>query len=211
MPKETFFNLAKEKQDMILDVAIQEFSDHHFDQSSINRIVEKSGISKGSFYQYFKDKKDLYKYLFSLMGQEKMKYMSPALANPFNHSFLEVMHEMFRSGIQFAREHPKYMDIGIRLMQDKSHPLYKEIIGENESLAISVYKQLLEVGIKNGELDASMDTDFVAKLIYNMSLYITDYNTFGSIDAFEKNALESMDKLINTLAYGVKKKGAKHD
>ena len=59
MPKETFLNLPEEKRNRILDAAIQEFAANPYDVASISNIVRKVGIAKGSFYQYFEDKKDL--------------------------------------------------------------------------------------------------------------------------------------------------------
>ena len=53
MPKDTFFNLPEDKRALICKVALEEFGEYTFDQASINRIVAKAGIAKGSFYQYF--------------------------------------------------------------------------------------------------------------------------------------------------------------
>ncbi len=59
MPTQTFLNLNYEKQEKILFVAIEEFANNTFNEASMNRIVKKAKIPKGSLYQYFKDKKDL--------------------------------------------------------------------------------------------------------------------------------------------------------
>ena len=61
MPKDTFYNLPDEKRALIEDVAMREFATCGYDKASISRIVDTCGISKGSFYQYFLDKKDLFK------------------------------------------------------------------------------------------------------------------------------------------------------
>ena len=62
MPKETFFNLPKEKQEKIVLVAITEFAYKGFDRGNISIIAKNSEVSKGSMYQYFDDKKELYLY-----------------------------------------------------------------------------------------------------------------------------------------------------
>ena len=64
MPTETFLKLSDEKKSVILNAAKKEFSRVPFRDASINRIVEEAGISRGSFYQYFEDKKDLLFFLF---------------------------------------------------------------------------------------------------------------------------------------------------
>lgn len=63
MPTTTFFNLPKEKQDIILKAARSEFTRVPFTEASINQIIQVANISRGSFYMYFQDKEDLYQYL----------------------------------------------------------------------------------------------------------------------------------------------------
>lgn len=64
MPKETFYNLAPEKQERIMAAAKAEFSKVPLQEASIAKIIKMAGISRGSFYQYFEDKEDLYYYFF---------------------------------------------------------------------------------------------------------------------------------------------------
>lgn len=63
MPTQTFYNLPKEKQDKIIMVSKEEFSEYSFYDASINRIVKNAEISRGSFYLYFENKEDLFVYL----------------------------------------------------------------------------------------------------------------------------------------------------
>ena len=63
MPTKTFFNLPLEKQNKLIDAGEKEFSRIDFSLSSINKIIQDAGISRGSFYMYFQDKEDLYFYI----------------------------------------------------------------------------------------------------------------------------------------------------
>lgn len=65
MPKETFYNLPEEKRKRILDAAADEIVRVPASEMSINKIIQKADISRGSFYQYFDDKHDLIQYLLS--------------------------------------------------------------------------------------------------------------------------------------------------
>src|SRR5690242_14812279 len=62
-PKSTFLNLPPEKRERIIELAIEEFSERPYAQASLSRIVARAGIAKGSVYQYFEDKRDLYRWL----------------------------------------------------------------------------------------------------------------------------------------------------
>ena len=62
MVHQTFLNLPEEKRVRMLQSAVDEFIRLPYERTSINRIVENAGIPKGSFYQYFDGKDDLYGY-----------------------------------------------------------------------------------------------------------------------------------------------------
>ena len=63
MCSETFLRLPEEKKDRFLEAAWAEFTRVRFADTSINQIVRRCGIARGSFYQYFKDKEDLLRYM----------------------------------------------------------------------------------------------------------------------------------------------------
>lgn len=63
MPKALFFTIHEEKKNRIIEAAIKEFSAQLYEKASINQIIKEADISRGSFYQYFEDKDDLYFFL----------------------------------------------------------------------------------------------------------------------------------------------------
>ncbi len=65
MPTRTFFNLPDEKRKKLIDAIHGEFSRVPFDEVSINQIIRLASIPRGSFYQYFEDKRDMLQYLLS--------------------------------------------------------------------------------------------------------------------------------------------------
>ena len=74
MPTSTFFNLPEDKKNKILKAANKEFERVPIEQVSIKNIVESAEIARGSFYQYFEDKEDLFQYIMSAkMGNMQNK------------------------------------------------------------------------------------------------------------------------------------------
>jgi AcrR family transcriptional regulator len=67
MCTETFLRLPEEKRSRVLDAAWEEFTTVPFAEASINQIIRRAGIPRGSFYQYFTDKTDLFSYLLSTL------------------------------------------------------------------------------------------------------------------------------------------------
>jgi len=58
-----FSELSLEKQEVILNAAMDEFAGNGFEKASTNSIVLRARISKGSLFNYFKSKKELYLFL----------------------------------------------------------------------------------------------------------------------------------------------------
>lgn len=71
MPTSTFFHLPEEKQKRLLDAAKVEFSRTSLKEASIANIVKLAEIPRGSFYQYFENKEDLYFYYFATLRKDR--------------------------------------------------------------------------------------------------------------------------------------------
>lgn len=61
---EIFENLPFEKRQKIIDACIEEFSLNGYEKASTNSIVKKAEISKGTLFNYFGNKRDLFLYIF---------------------------------------------------------------------------------------------------------------------------------------------------
>lgn len=60
MARPRFANLDVDTRFRILETAAEEFAARGFDGVSLNRLIERLEMSKGSFYYYFDDKADLF-------------------------------------------------------------------------------------------------------------------------------------------------------
>ena len=175
MPKQTFFNLPKDKKETIIEAAFAEFENSEFESSSVNRIIEKSKISKGSFYQYFENKKDLYKYVISLIISEKMNYISDLLKNPVEHDFFTLIGDMYVSALTFAKKNPRMVNIGNKLLKFNDNAIYKEIVGENMGKSEEIFKSLLVKAIDNGEIRSDINIEQTAFMISSINFSIVEY------------------------------------
>jgi AcrR family transcriptional regulator len=61
---EKFFKLSQERQRHIINSALKVFSKSSYYQTSTLEIAREAGISKGLLFQYFKNKKELYLFLY---------------------------------------------------------------------------------------------------------------------------------------------------
>lgn len=79
MCTETFLRLPEEKRGRFLEAAWGEFTRVKFADASINQIVRHAGIPRGSFYQYFADKEDLFYYLLEDIQAQVVRAFSELL------------------------------------------------------------------------------------------------------------------------------------
>ncbi|GAB5494117.1 MAG: TetR/AcrR family transcriptional regulator [Phototrophicaceae bacterium] len=175
MPKETFYNLPDEKKQLIENIAIDEFAEYGFDKASINRMVITMQIAKGSFYQYFEDKKDLFSHLIQCVGEKKLAYMSPVLANPDGHDFFIILEALYHSGLAFAKENPKAALLGNQYYTNKDHPELKEIFRNNIHRARDFYGNLVDTAISRGEVRPNINRDFTIHMLITMNVSLLEY------------------------------------
>ena len=79
MPTETFFRLPESKKTRILEAVKAEIARSPYESFSIGTIVRECGISRGSFYQYFRNKEDIYLYLLSDYQEQIFTHGTKAL------------------------------------------------------------------------------------------------------------------------------------
>ncbi len=198
MPKETFYNLPDEKRLLIEEAAKDEFAIHGYDNASINRIVAQCQIAKGSFYQYFADKKDLFKHLMARNTEEKMKFISPGMLNPEAHDFFTLLQEMYRSGLDFARQNPKFAQIGNHVLKNQEHVIYKEAFEDGRNAGKKFFEQLISLAISRGEIRADIDINFVTHILMSLNVSTFEYY-FENIKGDDFNMAEVSDDVMDTV------------
>lgn len=198
MPKDTFLNLPEQKRHLIENAAINEFAAWGFDNASINRIVAQCQIAKGSFYQYFEDKKDLFKHLIARFSEKKFEYISPVLLNPKAHDFFTLLAEMYRSGLAFAKENPKAALIGNQVYKNRDHSVYKEIFSDGNDVAKQFFENLLNTAISNGEVRSDINMRFITHLLISMNTSIFEYY-FEEVKGNSFDFAEINDDIMDTV------------
>ncbi len=165
MPKQTFFNLPDDKRNAILDLAIDEFAENDYKNASISRIVNRAGIAKGSFYQYFEDKKDLYLYLIDLSTQEKTNMLAEKQPSDDMDVF-SYIRWLLRVGLDFEFANPKLAQIGYRAIYGDA-PLPTETREVIEEGSMQYFRQLVQQGVVQGVVDPEIDVN-VAAFMFNV-------------------------------------------
>jgi len=206
MPKETFFNLPEEKRQRILTAAIDEFAANSFHNAGVNRIVDGAGIAKGSFYQYFEDKEDLFRYLLEAIGEQKMAYLSGLMLGLGHLDFFQLLKELFSGGIQFAADHPKQALIGNRFVKDLDPVLKERILGDMAPKSYMFLEQLIQEGIRKGELNAKLDIHFTAFFLTHISIAASEYYFIERSSEDYQAFMPYVEELIEIVRSGIQQR-----
>ena len=151
MPHQTFFNLPDKKREAITDLAIAEFSSHDYDSASITKIVKQAKIAKGSLYQYFEDKKELYLYLVDLASKEKLAFLQQASPPENKMAFFPYLRWLFSVGTKFDLTHPALSQIINRAVYGDV-PFREEVLAMTQASSTEYIKQLVQQGVEQGDI-----------------------------------------------------------
>jgi len=172
MPFETFHKLAAEKQEKILAVAIREFSNQPYSTASISAIVRDAGIAKGSFYQYFSDKKDLYLHLLQLGMARKLSLVTQFRPPSNNLKTFDYLKWMMQAAVQFELAYPDLarFELTYPNLVRIAYRLVGDLLKQGGA---SYFNDLLAQGILHDDVAPWVDTDMAAYMLQII------YNSFG--------------------------------
>ncbi len=213
MPKPTFFNLPPEKREQILQLAMAEFAANDYERASISRIVAQAGIAKGSFYQYFEDKADLYTYLLDLLSSKKKEFLG--LDHPDLHhvGIFAYLRWLAQNGVSFELAYPELTRIGYRALTAGTIP--PEFYERAHDMAQAYYRNLVELGKSQGDLAPDLDADVAAyifdSVLSNLGNYLMQHNlarNVADIDSDQSIYAQSeidgvLTKIVNILEFGM--------
>jgi AcrR family transcriptional regulator len=211
MPKPTFFNLPPEKREKIISAAIDEFAEYGLENASTNRIVANSGIAKGSFYQYFADKQDVFMYLLTVLEQEKMEYFKGKHPPSMNMDTFQYFRWLIKTGMEFNTTNPRLIQAVSRvLLQEGLY--YGKTFEEQRNKSNAALRAMIEQAIQRGEVDPSVDVDLAVMIMETWSNAISTYILQEGMKQKDimkwvrsAKTQERIDKLLYVMEYGLRK------
>lgn len=217
MPKQTFHNLPKDKREKIVNAAIDEFAEYGLENASTNRIVANSGIAKGSFYQYFKDKTDVFDYLMEVVAQEKTDFFKGKHPPQKNMDTFEYFRWMVKAGMEFNSAYPRMAQAASRVLFVEGL-YYGKKFAEYHKKTQEALTAMIKQAMKNGEVDPSVDVELAVMIMETWSNAITTYIiTEGmkqkDIMKWVRSAKtqEKIDKMLYVMEYGLRKTESKFE
>lgn len=159
LPRERFQNLENDKKRRILDTAVEEFASEGFRGASINRMVQRLGIAKGSIFQYFGNKEGLFHLVFQHAVELVRRSLRRVRAESAQVDFFEKIRRSLHAGVRFIDRHPSVYQIYLKMVFQEDFPLRAEFLNQVHLFSAEYLKPFVESGIAAGELRKDMNVD----------------------------------------------------
>lgn len=180
-----FLNLDVEKQNRILNAAMKEFAQNGFDKASTNNIVKEAGISKGLLFHYFKDKKNLFLFLYDHCIDVSMKEIYEKV-NLDERDFFIRLNQITSIKFELLEKYPEMFRFIEKAYMETSNTVKKDLDERNEELVKVNFTKVFE-DIDTSKFREDMD---IKKII---NIIIWTFRGLGD-DALKKAKLLSLDK-----------------
>lgn len=177
MPNPTFHNLSEEKKERILNAAIQEFRVRNVREGNLSNIVKDAKIARGSIYQYFPSKEDLYIYIFDTLRAQRAEFVFPAYELYKKAPFLEFFQAFYLRDAEFLLMHPDHIDLGQQLY-GCSHPVSQGLIRQQQNRYRDMFLIGIEFDKQRGLIDHNVESAILADLCVH---FVTDIFIFQSV------------------------------
>jgi TetR/AcrR family transcriptional regulator len=168
MPKGTFHQISLEKRENILRTAAMLFADQGFARTDVAQIAQHAGVAKGSIYNYFESKEDLYLTV-CRDGLDRSRQAVYGDIRPGWDLYRQIDH-IFRRGVAFVLAHPEYARLYLNTASAGMDRFADKLSLEVEKHTADHLKALIKEGMRKGIVRKDVDVSLAAFLIN--SLYI---------------------------------------
>ena len=199
---EKFYQLAPEKQRRIINAGFEVFAQNSYRKSPVGEIAAAAGISKSLLFHYFRNKKELYLFLWEYAADQTVRYLEEERCYEPTDLF-EMMERGMRAKFRLMEEYPHMARFAVNAFYEKDADLYGALqesyarhFERKASRALAalnpddfvpgldlgmMYREmywasegyLWEMLQKKGGLDAAqMETDFRRLLVFWKSIYL---------------------------------------
>jgi len=202
MPKQTFFNLEDSKQNIIIQAGIEEFASKPFSKVTVDNLVDNAGIPKGSFYQYFTNKEDLYKHIFIVLSQKKKDVLSHSISDIGEKGFSDFIRELYLAGMNFDLEKTTYLDLNEQFLHNCTKELRDGILEVMIEESNALFNQVLSYYVKKGDLKADLKIEMLSSMMTSLTIFMSK-SLMNESKLTRNMIIERIDGMLSVIENGI--------
>ncbi|MDP7722868.1 TetR/AcrR family transcriptional regulator [Mycobacterium sp. TY814] len=166
MPTVTWARVDPARRAAVIEAAEAEFGAHGFSNGSLNVIARRAGVAKGSLFQYFADKRDLYAYIADVGSQRVRAYIEGTIRelDP-SRPFFEFLTDLLDVWVAYYAEHPRERALHAAATLEVDTDARISVRNVIHRHYLEVLRPLVTEAHRRGDLRADSDTDALLSLL----------------------------------------------
>lgn len=206
----TFQNLPEDKRQRILDESLSEFAAKGYARASLNSLVGRLGIAKGSIFQYFSDKPGLFRTVFDFAVGRVKDHLRTVRGSTQGQDVFTRIHESLLAGLDLIEKNPRLFQLYLRIVFEGDVPFRSQLLQSIRLFSRDYLMDLLVEGKQAGELRPELDLEVAAFMVDAvLERYLIAFSVeymdpgLGLYGAGRQEAEQQALKLVETLRLGL--------
>jgi AcrR family transcriptional regulator len=166
MPTVTWARVDPARRAAVIEAAEAEFGAHGFSRGSLNVIARRAGVAKGSLFQYFADKRDLYAFIADIGSQRVRAYMEDLIRDlDQDRPFFGFLTDLLDGWVAYYAEHPRERALHAAATLEVDTDARISVRNVIHRHYLEVLRPLVRGAQIRGDLRADADTDALLSLL----------------------------------------------
>lgn len=185
--------LSGEKRQALIDAAVDEFNEHGLENASFNRIIERSGISKGTVYYYFENKDALLDMVLQDIGERALRALPERALPETEEEYWPVLWEEQEREFDFFVDNPELGQIMMLSLGECEAGEGEEKMLRGSLLHLFRRREALvrrgqELGLVRSDLDTGLLMNVMRSIAKSLCVAIfgADVRSFTALPAVER-------------------------
>lgn len=188
-----FKKLDTDKQKRIINASLQVFSVNDFKHALTDDIAAKAQISKGSLFQYFKNKISLYIYLYNF----SLEQLGNIINGQFNfkeRDYFELQYQSLLLKITLYKEHPYLNQFVIKANEEINPEIAYKIAEINQGTKRNYLRKIYN-DVDYNKFTEGIDIKNLSKMINWCSegIWKEGLNNHSSVDNMYQETIKMLD------------------
>lgn len=212
MARDTWWNLPEDKRARVTRAAIAEFARRGFSAGSMNVVAREAGVAKGSLFQYFDDKLDLFTTV-STASNEELRAKMLAGVDVDRDPFFPTLRRLVTDWIAYFREHPLERAAGLATSHEIDEEARAAVRSVTNAAFVDVLLPMVRRARDAGELRRDVDVEQVVSMVTLLLRHLNTAPFYPHIDPIlrlhelsapevDRIAVEFVDALERAYATG---------
>ena len=184
MPTETWTRLPEPRRAAVLAAAEAEFAAHGFSRGSLNVIAREAGVAKGSLFQYFDDKVDLFVHLCGIVADRvgaDLDEHAPVEIDPQVGPFVGLAEALERWAVYF-RTHPVERALSAAVTLEPDPDARRAVRAVVDERLIAAWRPVLVEARDRGALRPDADLDAFLSLLLLVLQHLALATSYPELD-----------------------------